>query len=380
MNSLKLKLNYKIRFLVGIIIGVIGLYYFSYNKSGNINFEELPLSQNMSFKYGEVESYNVHCQDLSNIDKCLSSYFKNGNNLPVTLWLGNSQLNVITNPKTGDELSSEGLHKLLKKKGQYLITLSQPNANLQEHFLLALHLMQKLPIENFILPVVFDDLRENKIRKGVENIFNDEISKNFIVGSSATGRRLYNNYLSNNKDNYDNFKDNKTQSFQENTEKYLNKNLEKIWTLWSMRHDLRGRLIIFLHKLRNYAFNINASSIRKMLPSHYTNNFLAIEDLMKVLNSKRIKTLIYIAPIRDDYKIPYNLNDYNKFKKDLEYLSKKNNIKLTNFENIIPGFLWGKKYAISFDKKDELDFMHIPGVGHDMLTNSIYQEIVKLID
>ena len=103
------------------------------------------------------------------------------------------------------------------------ITISTPNANLQEHFILALHLMQKLPIENFILPVVFDDLRENKIRKGVENIFNDEISKNFIVGSSATGRRLYNNYLSNNKDNYDNFKDNKTQSFQENTEKYLNK-------------------------------------------------------------------------------------------------------------------------------------------------------------
>ena len=191
---------------------------------------------------------------------------------------------------------------------------------------------------------------------------------------------LYNNYLRNNKDNYDNFKDNKTQSFQENTEKYLNKNLEKIWTLWSMRHDLRGRLIIFLHKLRNYAFNINASSIRKMLPSHYTNNFLAIEDLMKVLNSKRIKTLIYIAPIRDDYKIPYDLNEYNKFKKDLEYLSKKNNIKLTNFENIIPGLLWGKKQAISFDKKNELDFMHIPGVGHYMLTNSIYQEIVKLID
>ena len=70
----------------------------------------------------------------------------------------------------------------------------------------------------------------------------------------------------------------------------------------------------------------------------------------------------------------------NKFKKDLEYLSKKNNIKFKNFENIIPGFLWGKKQAISFDKKNELDFMHIPGVGHDMLTNSIYQEIVKLID
>ena len=117
-----------------------------------------------------------------------------------------------------------------------------------------------------------------------------------------------------------------------------------------------------------------------MLPFHYMNNFLAIEDLMKVLNNKRIKTLIYIAPIRDDYKIPYNLNEYNKFKKDLEYLSKKNNIKFTNLEHIIPGFLWGKKTSISFDKTAELDFMHIPGVGHDTLARSIYHEIAKLID
>ena len=284
-------------------------------------------------------------------------------------WIDNIYFSAIENGAYGGKLMGAG-------GGGFFMFLVPPN--LQEHFILALHLMQKLPIENFILPVVFDDLRENKIRKGVENIFNDEISKNFIVGSSATGKRLYNNYLNNNKTQ--SFQENKAQSFQENTEKYLDKNLEKIWTLWSIRQDLRGRLIIFLHKTRNYVFNINASTIRKMLPSNYTNNFLAIEDLMKVLNSKRIKTLIYVAPIRDDYKIPYNLNEYNKFKKDLEYLSKKNNIKFKNFENIIPGFLWGKKQAISFDKKNELDFMHIPGVGHDMLTNSIYQEIVKLID
>ncbi|MDA7442509.1 hypothetical protein N8743_03735, partial [Candidatus Pelagibacter ubique] len=364
-----LKLNYKIRFLVGIIVGIIGLYYFSYNKSDNINFEELLLSKDATYRYGQLDNNKIHCQDLRNIDECLLGYFKHGNNLPVTLWLGNSQLNVITDPKTGDKLSSETLHKLLKKKGQYLITLSQPNANLQEHFILALHLIQKLPIENIILPVVFDDLRENKIRNGIENIFNDHISKNFIAGSSATGKRLYDNYLRNN-NNKDNFKDIKTHLLkdtkthllkdikthllQENTEKYLNKNLEEIWTLWSIRHDLRGRFIIFLHKLRNYVFNIDASSKRKMLPFHYMNNFLAIEDLMKVLNNKRIKTLIYIAPIRDDYKIPYNLNEYNKFKKDLEYLSKKNNIKFTNLEHIIPGFLWGKKTSISFDKKAEL--------------------------
>lgn len=378
MNKYRLKFNNKSTFLAGIILGIIGLYYFSYFKNNNTNFNAFALGKEASVELGIIENYKIHCHDLSDIDECLSGYFNYGDNLPVTLWLGNSQLDTINQRKTGDVLSSVTLHELLKKKKQFLVTFSQPNANLQEHLILASHLIQKLPIENLILPVVFDDMREINIRTEIENIFDDQMSKNFLVQYSSVGKKLYSKYLEGRKNT--NQSNKKYISLQENSENNLNKNLEKIWPLWSMRSNLRGELFVSLYVLRNYIFRIDPSTTRKMLPGHYIKNFLAIEELMKVLNSKKIKTFVYIVPIRNDYKIPYKLDQYSKFKNDIEYLSKKNNIKFNNFESIIPNVLWGKKNSTTIGNKPEIDFMHFTGNGHDILANNIYQEIIKLID
>ena len=57
-------------------------------------------------------------------------------------------------------------------------------------------------------------------------------------------------------------------------------------------------------------------------------------------------------------KIPYKISEYTKFKKDLNNLSKEFDFEYKNFENIIPNSLWGTKNSASFDKEDEVDFMH----------------------
>ena len=374
MDETKLKFSKKYTLLGGLLIGTLVLYFFTTDKKIT-KFDQLALDEDVSVQFGVVNNYKIHCTDLTDINECLTSYKINGNNLPVTIWLGNSQLHSINQFKPGDETSSIKLHRNLKRNNQFLITLSQPNANLQEHLLLALYLVKKLPVEKIILPVVFDDMRENNIRKDIENIFEDDEAKDFITNSSKTANNLYQNYLRA-KNNYSNYEKNNS-SFQKKSEIILNKNLSQIWSLWSDREYLRGRIYNFLYRFRNFVFRIDPLTIRNMIPGHYLNNFNALKDIIFVSNKNSIKTFIYIAPIRSDLKIPYNLKEYNKFKYEIKNLSKKNNINFRNFEKIVPNNSWGNKDSTTLSKKKEIDFMHFKSVGHELLADAIYDELIK---
>ena len=70
------------------------------------------------------------------------------------MWLGNSQLHAINDYRDGQKTSPMIFFKKAKKQKQYVLSLSQPNANLQEHLILTAHLVEKLPIEYLILPIV----------------------------------------------------------------------------------------------------------------------------------------------------------------------------------------------------------------------------------
>ncbi len=55
--------------------------------------------------------------------------------MPVTLWLGNSQIHAINRFSPGEETASPELHRLFFRLNHYFLTFSQANANLQEHYL-----------------------------------------------------------------------------------------------------------------------------------------------------------------------------------------------------------------------------------------------------
>ena len=383
MDEQRLNFNKKKSFLLGILLAFFVLY-FPFKKSDKKNFEEFALNNDAIVEFSKLDNYNIHCghlndlDKLNNIDKCLSDYQKFGNNLPIILWLGNSQLHVINQYTNGEETASKKLHKFLKKKEHYLFTFSQPNSNLQEQLLLTIYLSQKLPIKNIILPVVFDDMRETNIRPDIEKIFNDFGSKEILIYKTKNGVKLYSKYLNQN-DNKD-LASNKSISLQKNSEKLLNHNLENLSTLWENRGGLRGDIFVKLYQLRNFIFQIDPSSIRKMIPGNYFKNFDALNDLINFTKTNEINIFIYTAPIRNDLKLPYVTSEYTNFKNDLKKLSKELNINYQNFENIIPNSLWGKKNSTSITNKDEIDFMHFRAEGHDLLANIIFEELNDLLD
>ena len=370
MHDSKISLAEKITFIIGIILSFITLYWVSSSTKNNINFNDLALGEETVPYFGTVKNKRVHCMDENDLDLCLDSYFNYGKKNDVTLWLGNSQLHAINQKQKGQETATVKLHKLATKYKEYLISVSQPNANLQEHFLIAAYLINKLPVKYIILPVVFDDMREDGVRFSLKYLLEDQTTID-LIKDYETGKKLLTQYKNSNKNlNID-------ENLQDKSESYLNKKLSNVWPLWSERSQFRGSLFNFLYRLRNYVFQINPSTTREILPGEYKKNFQALNSLIQITKENKIKLIIYNVPIRNDVKIPYDNEDYSKFKKDLIIISNKNSLKFLNLEMIVPNNLWGNKISTTISKKKELDFMHFKEQGHEILAKSLYFEMIN---
>lgn len=369
MDDRKINLTEIFIFLFGIILGIFFLYLISNSSKAKVNFDDLALGDNTKSIFGKVDNLHVHCKDERDINLCINSYLNSGSNSNVTLWVGNSQLHAINQYTKDQNTAPIILHKLADKYNQYLISLSQPNANLQEHFLIIAHLIKKLPIKNLILPVVFDDMREDGIRSTLNNLLEDKTTKNLIL-KYEFGKNL----LAENKNYKIDYKKDKSLSIK--SERYLNTKLNSIWSLWAERPNFRGNIFNFLYRLRNFIFQINPSSTRKILPGQYKKNFEALNSIIDIAKDNEIQLIIYNVPIRNDIKIPYDIESYNQFKKSLETLSKKNSLQFLNLERIVPNNYWGNKDSTTVSKKKEVDFMHFKQEGHKILAEKLYSEMI----
>jgi hypothetical protein len=363
---------------IGLFMGIYLIYFFSLNKDEIIIAEELALGKNNKKVTNTVGGNVIHCNGPEDLDLCITGYKKIGENNSVALWLGNSQLHAINEFQTGDETASVKLHRNLRKIGLHKITISTPNANLQEHYLMFANSLYKFPVKVLILPMVFDDMREDIIRPSYKEILNDEQSVERIE-ETVTGKNLIYKY---NKKKYTINNELKVKKYtpQEQWENLLNKELVKIWPLWSERENLRASLFHTSYLLRNSIFNINSTTTRKMLRGPYINNQNAFKEILNLASKNKIEVLVYIAPIRNDVKIPYDIKEYNNFKKQTKNITNKNGVPFVSLENIVPSKFWGYTNSTNIKKKKEIDFMHFKAEGHSLLADSLLIEIRKILE
>ena len=101
----------------------------------------------------------------------------------------------------------------------------------------------------------------------------------------------------------------------------------------------------------------NKTKLRsKMIRVNYVRNLEAFDTILRRARKADMQVLVYIAPIRRDVPIPYDLIEYSKFKADIENISAEHGVKLADYEDIVPGPLWGMKDATSLGGEKELDF------------------------
>ena len=274
--------------------------------------------------------------------------------------------------KHGDKTAAHIMHKYLAPISKYLLTFSQPNASLQEHYLLFEYLSQKMPVTTLILAVVFDDLRETGIRPTLTEAFNDQ-EVSFRLNKTEIGRKMMSNQ--GNQDAAGNDMAALDDTFQERSEKYLNTKLEKFWNIWEQRPSFRGNLLGNLYLFRNWVFGITPSSSRRMIPGRYNMNIDALKATVQSANEQGINVIVYIVPLRNDVKIPYDLNQYEKFKSEIKWISQKFNARFVNLESLVPNNLWGTKNATTLGDRQELDFMHFQAGGHKLLADALFEEL-----
>ncbi|ABK46162.1 conserved hypothetical protein [Magnetococcus marinus MC-1] len=339
-------------------------------------FDQLALGKDVTEVSQQEEGYHVHCRTLNDGGQCLHDWLERGAK-PVHVWLGNSQLHAINQWQPGETTAPNVLHQRWKDGNHTLLAYSQPNANLMEHYLLFEALLEKLPVERLILPVVFDDLRETGIRPTllpllsqpsiVSNLSNTSIGQKIIAQNTQVEKQSEIDLKG------------LSETPQKRVESYLNHQLSHYWPWWDKRVEARGQIYFFLYRLRNQVFGITAQSKRKIIRARYLDNMAALDAILVRAKQRFVDILLYIPPIRNDVELPYLMREYTSFKHSLSEKAQGPHIHLFNFENLVPAHWWGANNSTNMQDKTELDFMHFQGPGHVRLAQAI-DEAVKTMD
>lgn len=363
--------------LIAILLGTgIAILYLSVTYGGHqINFEDANVmgAETSEIKYS-MNEHKIHCGDSRDADECIAGLQQTPHH-KIALWLGNSQLHAVNQLRPNQLNAPPIAFKLLDNERIYLMAFSQPNANLQEHFLTYLYLNQKRQINYLILPVVFDDFREDGIRSDLLKFADDSHIQKILSQSPAGQKILKEKELSANKNNADTAALEGT--IQDKVELSLNDWFDRYFGFWQARPDARGTLFTQLYLTRNTILGINPSSKRKIIKGRYQDNMNALKATLELAKENSSHALVYIAPLRNDVETPYIKSEYDSFKNEVQMLSKEQHAQFVNFEDLVPADLWGSKGATTLGEKTELDFMHFQAGGHILLANEVVKHLIQ---
>jgi hypothetical protein len=328
-------------------------------------FEDLALGRESTPVFASFEGDPIHCRDLRDVESCLAGVRRRGAR-EAALWLGNSQLHGVNQWQPGEETAPARLFGRLREAGVDLVTLSQPNANLQEHLVLYAYLRDRLPLRTLLLPAVFDDTRETGVRASIATALADDATRRILDGSDV-GRGI----LASNRSSADPDLAALDETLQERSESWLDDWLDRHVELWRIRPQARGTLAHRLHDARNTAFGIEPDSKRRLIEGTYRKNLEAADAILADAEAHGIRVLFYVVPLRNDVEIPYVASEYARFKQDVQRLTALHHADFANVEDAVPASLWGVTFAKSLGGAAAVDFMHFQAGGHAILAERL---------
>ena len=307
------------------------------------------------------------CADASDSAKCIGVWHKAGDP-PAVIWFGNSQLEGINRFKPGDLNAPELLHRALGARGKYVVTYSQPNANLTEEAIIWAAIQPVYRPRLLILPVCYDDIRELGVRDTVGDMLDDpKVSARLKRApywaqiASAVGEAMKQNAP---------LKAETHLSLQNRTEAAATGFLSHHWSLWSDRANMRGILGFAVHGLRNEVLGIHSTSKRPVDPSVLVNRLTLLDGMIAEARADGAQVLLYAPPYRQDIDGPYLVDDYHVFKAQLAAIAKKHGATFVDIDPIVPGPEWATVTDDVFGFQ-EPDFMHFTAAGHQRLAAHI---------
>ena len=278
---------------------------------------------------------------------------------PMVLWLGNSQLHGV-NQRVGDETCApQLLHDQLTPQRR-LLTASPPNGSPIEHEVIFDYVRKQVRVEELVIAVCFDDLRNEGVRTDLLPLAAGPSSLATTVPVAGATSQESNHV---------------EDSLQEATEQWFNRVLSTYSFLWRQRKQARGDLFVALYRVRNSLLGIDAQTERRMLLPHYHRNLQAVARMLRAAHEAGTRAFVYIVPLRGDVKPPYVPTEYRRFEEDLAAIVRASAAEYRDLADLVPGMYWGMKDATGLDNKAELDFMHFQFPGHVLLAETIGEQI-----
>ncbi len=356
--------------------------------AGTVKFEDLALgTETASYQALDSNGKLIHIVRISGAEEkeFVDSWRARGEK-KVTLFLGNSQMHSI-NQKREDEVNFlELIFRNALNDSSEVLGNSLPNAGLQEFYLSYMYWKDRLPLQIIVIPLFMDDMRED----GIRNVFFTKlIDENYQVerDSSHLAQKINKNlrdYWSSNPNSKTSAQDDDLaalkETLQEKAEIYLNAQLTENSLAWSNRQNVRGDVFSWVYRLRNTVFGVGANSIRRMIPQRYDDNMESLRLILTKCREYKHKVLLYIPPIRPDTTPPYAPEEYMNFKDAVVRIAQHSgaDVEFRNYENIVPGPLWGFQAATNLMSKREVDFMHFQYRGHEILADSLQHVLMGM--
>ncbi|HEY3278247.1 MAG TPA: hypothetical protein VGJ94_16650 [Syntrophorhabdaceae bacterium] len=359
--------------MVSLAITIVGLIVLSWNCVDLNNFAKGEENTAVG------ESYKGRVFAASNLDEIRSIVLEcctmkwpsvRGQGIQRVLWLGNSQLHYINQYKPGDHLAPYWLRISYNPDYFEPLGFSLPNANFQEFYILSQFVSDRASLSGLIMELVFDDLREDKIRRDFSKILSADLIES-IRRNSKVGAIILDRFAMPEKEGKDSGI--LTGTIQKPVETWLTRQMSSHWHLWAERAKIEGDFLVGLYYFRNWVFCIKPTSERKIIKARYNFNMQALSAILEDYRRRKIPVLMYIAPIRQDHPIPYNLQEYKEWKDELAIMANRYGAHLVNLERAVPDDKWGSYH------KDDIDFMHFRGPGHRIVADELLPHVKGLL-
>jgi hypothetical protein len=354
---------------LSLVLGLIlAIWFLGVIRDKIIELNEAALGGQTTAVLAEADGMQVSCFDAADTLACENAYQRAGRP-PAILWFGNSQNFAINRYKPGDQLAVVTVHRWLEKRGKWLVSYTQPNANLHEEALLFEALTHRYNTRLVILPVFMDKLREQGIREGISAFLNDPKTSERVRASPEWSD------ISSLLTKDTNIAPETT--IQQTVEKKVNETLDAYWPLWRDRSKLRANLGFAIHILRNKLMGIHSYTKRPVDARVYEEKLRVLEKLLENAEKRGIRILLYIPPYRHDIPGPYDELQYAKFKKDIAALAAKYKADFANLDELVPGPEWATVVDTLFGF-EEPDFMHFTAEGHARLAAAMQRRLEEL--
>ena len=232
--------------------------------------------------YASKDSFSIHCTGNGGpIEECLEGSKRRNKELNV-VWFGNSQLYSVNLPDRRVniardvrlDVSDKNIRDInaipilfndLETKDIDLITFAEENANPLEHYVIFEFVKKILNPEIIILPLVFDDFREDNIRDHLLMYLEDSNTRYALLKSEVGAeiiRRNKSQVLSSNSKETAGIEG----SIQQDVENAINSWLVNKSDLWEVRPEMRGTLISGLYEFRNFLLGLIPKPKEKCCP------------------------------------------------------------------------------------------------------------------